>query len=291
MWFSVLVGSVGLAACAGVDLPTDSDAVGKPSFALGAVPGNDPTPELGQLKICKAGNTSGDFLVSGVGSTLGAIFAAAPTIAAGTCVYAAESFSPSGDFYTVTFSESNTTNLTGVTGKRIDDTGDPAFFVCGVDPAPACGNGGSVDLNNFHGYTFTFTNTLPPPPGGCTYTKGWYQNKNGSLTVVGYDGRTQAQAQAIFNATPGKPGAVTWEGKNLLLNLYQQFLAALENLDGDLTGGPDDVDDAIAAVADGTAGGGTAITTTLTQTEMSNWTSVLSAFNEGTYADWPHCGT
>lgn len=134
----------------------------------------------------------------------------------------------------------------------------------------------------------TFTNTAPTT--GCTYTKGWYRN-NGSSTVIAVDGRTIAEAQAIFAATPGKPGGVTFGGDNTLLNLYQQLLAALNNLGGDANedDGPPAVDAAIDAAQDGTDGSGLNITTTLTQTEMSNLIAVLSAFNEGEYAGWPHC--
>lgn len=139
------------------------------------------------------------------------------------------------------------------------------------------------------GVVVTFTNTEDVTTG-CTYTKGWYRN-NGSSTVIAVDGRTIAEAQAIFNATPGKPGTVTFGGNNSLLNLYQQFLAALNNLGGDANedDGPTAVDDAIDAVQLGTGGSGTAITTTLTQTEIGTLTATLAAFNEGTFAGWPHC--
>ncbi|HSE53317.1 MAG TPA: hypothetical protein VLB00_14105 [Gemmatimonadales bacterium] len=139
------------------------------------------------------------------------------------------------------------------------------------------------------GVVVTFTNTEDVTTG-CTFTKGWYRN-NGSSTVIAVDGRSVAEAQAIFNATPGKPGTVTFGGDASLLNLYQQFLAALNNLGGDANedDGPDAVDDAIDAVQAGTGGSGTAITTTLTQTEISALTATLAAFNEGTFAGWPHC--
>jgi hypothetical protein len=140
------------------------------------------------------------------------------------------------------------------------------------------------------GVVVTFTNTFIPVTTGCTFTKGWYRN-NGSSTVIAVDGRTIAEAQAIFNATPGKPGTVTFGGNSSLLNLYQQFLAALNTLGGDANedDGPDAVDDAIDAVQLGTGGSGTAITTTLTQQEISDLTATLAAFNEGTFAGWPHC--
>ena len=138
----------------------------------------------------------------------------------------------------------------------------------------------------------TYTNTFTAPPStGCTYTKGWYQNKNGAPTVIAVDGRTKAEAQAIFAATPGKPNGVTWGTDNLLLNLYQQLLAALNNLGGDANedNGPDAVDDAIDDAQDGTGGSLLNITTTLTHDEMSALVNTLSQFNEGTFTGWPHC--
>ena len=127
---------------------------------------------------------------------------------------------------------------------------------------------------------------------GCTYTKGWYQNKNGAPTVIGVDGRTKAEAQAIFAATPGKPGNVTWgvdNKPNNLLNLYQQLLAALNNLGGNATAGPDAVDEAIADALAGTGGTGLNITTTLTEQEIGELADLLASFNEGKFAGWPHC--
>lgn len=150
----------------------------------------------------------------------------------------------------------------------------------------------TVYVNNDMARRVKFTNTFTPPPTvtGCTYTKGWYRN-NGSSTVIAVDGRSVAEAQAIFNATPGKPGTVTFGGDNTLLNLYQQLLAALNNLGGDANedNGPDAVDDAIDDAQNGTGGVGTDITTTLTQQEMSDLINTLSAFNEGTFEGWPHC--
>ena len=143
----------------------------------------------------------------------------------------------------------------------------------------------------------TWTNdfTAPPEPEGCTYTKGWYQNKNGAPTVIAVDGRTKTQAQAIFAATPGKPGGVTWgvgNKPNNLLNLYQQLLAALNNLGGDANAhaGPAAVDTAIDAALAGTGGTGLNITTTLSESEIGSLTDVLSSFNEGRFAGYPHCG-
>ena len=137
--------------------------------------------------------------------------------------------------------------------------------------------------------TVTFTNDFTAPPDeGCTYTKGWYQNKNGAPTVVAVDGLTADEARAIFAATPGNPGDVTWVGKNNLLNLYQQLLAAMLNMGA--ADGPDAVEQAILDAQAGTDATGLHITTTLTQTQISTLTGILAGFNEGEVEGWPHCG-
>ena len=149
---------------------------------------------------------------------------------------------------------------------------------------------GSVTWNMFHDARVSFVNAPPPPPPVCTYTKGWYRN-NGEETIIAVDGRTIAQVETIFDAKPGQPGGVTWQGGNDVLNLYQQLLAALQNLGGDANedNGPPAVDAAIDAAQNGTGGTGLAITTTLTQDEVSALIDVLSDFNEGQFAGFPHC--
>lgn len=136
----------------------------------------------------------------------------------------------------------------------------------------------------------TFVNFTPPTVVGCTYTKGWYQNKNGSPTVVAVDGRTKEEAQTIFKSTPSpnpdKNLGVTWGTDNLLHNLYQQLLAAL--LNGGASG-PAAVQQAILDAQAGTNGTGLNITTTLDHDEMAALVETLSAFNEGEFAGWPHC--
>ena len=91
---------------------------------------------------------------------------------------------------------------------------------------------------------------------------------------------------AFFAAQPNKTGSVSFVGPNNLLNLYQQLLAALENGGA---GGPQAVQDAIAAAQAGTTVTGTVLTTSLTNTQISNLINTLSAFNEGTFQGWPHC--
>jgi hypothetical protein len=147
------------------------------------------------------------------------------------------------------------------------------------------GRTATIYVNAFHSATVTFTNTAVAT--GCTYTKGWYRN-NGSSTVIAVDGRTVSDEQAIFGATPGKPNGVTWGADNNNLNLYQQLLAALNNLGGDPLAGPASVDAAIAAALTATGGSGKSITVAA-GTDVSGLISVLSAFNEGSLTGWPHC--
>lgn len=162
-------------------------------------------------------------------------------------------------------------------------------FTCDGDEGEHNNTATIVETGQSDSAKVTVTCT-PPPPSVCTYTKGWYRN-NGADTVIAVDGRTMAEAQAIFAATPGDPGGVTFGGDNTLLNLYQQLLAALNNLGGDANedAGPAAVDAAIDAAQAGTGGSGLSITTTLTQEQMSDLIDVLSAFNEGQFAGFPHC--
>ena len=196
---------------------------------------------------------------------------------------------------TVDYTVTESAQAAGVTTTWTIDSNDNADDASGsglVSGAVTLG-GLAPGTSSPRGAVITFTNTVPPPPpppSVCTYTKGFYRN-HGSDLVIAVDGRTKAQAQAILDATPGKPGSVDFGGDNTLLNLYQQFLTALINLGGDANedNGPTAVDNAIDAVQAGTSGTGLTITTTLTQTEMSDLINTLSAFNEGLLAGFPHC--
>lgn len=244
----------------------------KPNFVLGGITDEPQTAAFGTILVCKTGNVpSGTFTIAMTSGT--GTFSASATVAVGTCVEVARDFivSETGSVFTV--DETSAGELTAtVEHNNAGVFGSEAYA------------GEGLFVNSQHGHTITFDNFV-----GCTYTKGWYRNKNGSPTVIAVDDRSIADAQAIFNATPGKPGSVTWQGGNNVLNLYQQFLAALNNLGGDTEAGPDDVDAAIDAVQLGTGGDGTNITSTLTQAQVSSLINVLSAFNEGTFAGWPHC--
>lgn len=277
-----------LAACS--DSPTAPPApVSRPSLAIGDIT-DGPAPEAapGVIIVCKTGDVGGDFVfgrtTEGPNVDPNAGVASNQTIATGKCLEVARDNSPSGSGSHITVTEQNAPNVTfSITACRFR-----GYALDGVtlNPPEDCTytNGGDLFLNHFHGYVITYNNVLTPPPTGCTYTKGWYQSKNATLT--GVDGLTIDVEAAFFAAQPNKTGSVSFVGPNNLLNLYQQLLAALENGGA---GGPQAVQDAIAAAQAGTTVTGTVLTTSLTNTQISNLINTLSAFNEGTFQGWPHC--
>jgi hypothetical protein len=285
-----------LAACS----PDQSTAPARayiPSASLDLL-GN---PNAGQAQVCKTGNAgtfsiafSGTSFTAGqVNTSAGALTATATpgtynlSLAAGQCVI----------IYTrpVVAGVTSDPNVTAV----VTENAGPTLLSVTVSPPDVGGPTSTASLatrsatlvfNMFHDAIATFNNA-PPVTTGCTYTKGWYRN-NGEETIIAVDGRTIGQVETIFDATPGQPDGVTWpEGQNDVLNLYQQLLAALQNLGGDANedNGPAAVDAAIDAAQNGTGGTGLNITTTLTQEQISDLIEVLSAFNEGEFAGWPHC--
>jgi hypothetical protein len=255
------------------------------AFAVGATPAPTPVAVVGVMVICKTGNAAGSFDVTRTdfgGASGGTAIGLNANIPAASCLEVANDNGPAGIGSMVTVDEDAAANTvqTVVSCSQAGQAGPPV--------ACAFSDGGTLFLNSFHGYVIVYNNAFtppPPPPESCTYTKGWYRN-NGEDDVTAVDGRTADEARAIFDATPGKPGGVTFGGNNSLLNLYQQFLAAL--LNGGATG-PQAVQDAIDDVAAGTGGSGLAITTTLTKDEISAATATLSSFNEGSFEGFPHC--
>jgi hypothetical protein len=279
-----------LAACS--DSPTSPSKgafVPKSSFAVGDATNATPVNTL--IKICKVGDASGTFTITDVGNgsasgnptiidddagTAGNQKTLTPgTDAAPNCVVAVEDLGNAtnevGDFFTVT--EATGAGVTTETRCFLAGSGElacPAQFF----------------INTAHGWTILVRNTAPTPPPRCTYTKGWYRN-NGADTITGVDGLTIPVEGAFFAATPNKTGSVSFVGPNDLLNLYQQLLAALENGGA---AGPAAVKTAITQAQAGTSvSAGGVLTTTLTQGEISALIVTLSAYNEGTFAGFPHC--
>jgi hypothetical protein len=125
----------------------------------------------------------------------------------------------------------------------------------------------------------------------CTYTKGFYRNHplvtlqvivgmGGNITV-GSAHLNATDAQAILNATPGKPGNVTFSNDNLLLNLVQQLITGeLNTARG--SNASSAVQSAIAQANSGItvtkSGGQINISTSLGSSE-STLTSTIEGFN------------
>jgi hypothetical protein len=290
-------GMITMAACS--DAPTAApSAAALPkttSFAVGDVVGS--AVQLGKVIICKTGNAAGTFNLSNQlivnSAPSGAPGATQVSVTNGTCEIAFEDGNTTVTNGTeVTITEVPAANtVQSLTTCKFKGAGDPGETDCSLSVAA------SRFVNAYHGYTITYNNAFTPPPDICTYTKGWYQNKNGEPTIInGIDGRSTGDQIKIFNASPGQPGDVQWgilggslnNKPNNLLNLYQQLLAALNNLDGNATAGPPAVDAAISAALAATSGAGTIIRV-VDGTDISGLISVLSAFNEGQYAGYPHC--
>lgn len=282
-------GMLTMAACS--DAPTaapSAAAIPKTtSFELGTTEFALRAPLATELIVCKAGDVGGSFNLTieageggaGIPETRALPFTLNPGAAGvANCTLAAtdngDANLEDGDFFTVT-----ETVDAGVTSSRV------CYLNNGDLVADGCPD--RFFINTAHGWTVVVTNVAPPPPEGCTYTKGWYRNK-GKDTVTGAGGLVSiADEKKIFAATPGKPNDVTWNGGNDVLNLAQQLLAAIEN--GGETG-PSSVQDAIDDAKAGLTITGTAITSTLSQSEVSSLISALSNFNEGGLAGFPHCG-
>jgi hypothetical protein len=196
-------------------------------FAVGDTPAPTPVAVVGKVVICKTGNVGGSFDVSRVaaGTSSGTVSGLNSNIPNGTCLEVANDFAAAANGSMVTIDEDAAANTVQTV---------VSCSLAGVGGISACSfsDGGSLFLNSFHGYVIVYNNVFTPPPPPpvvrCTYTKGWYRN-NGASSVTAVDGRTADEARAIFDATPGKPGGVTFGGDNSLLNLYQQYLAALLN--------------------------------------------------------------
>jgi len=269
-----------LAACS--ETPSSP---GIPSgFAVGDTPAPTPVAEVGKIVVCKTGDVGGIFDVTrvAVGTSSGTVSGVGASIPVNTCLEVANDGSLADNGSNVTINERAAVDT-------VQTIASCSFVgISGIPESCSFSDGGELFVNAFHGFVIVYNNAFTPPeppPEGCTYTKGWYRN-NGEDDVTAVDGRTADEARAIFDATPGKPGGVTFQDNNNLLNLYQQFLAAI--LNGGETG-PQAVQDAIDDVAAGTGGSGLAITTTMTKGEISAAIATLSSFNEGSFEGYPHC--
>lgn len=295
-------------ACSDPTMPTRTLVTGTVSSAVTPHPinfsggGTYPTGLAdGVLRLCKVANATGSFaftwsLNGGAPAAIpgGPIVVTTPGTPACRNIYTSNAVNGTS-FETVVVTEAADQTNWALTGRDVDQYFGQfvTYAAPRLDDEDDTGaRSVTVYLTDDLAKLVTFTNTFTPPPTtGCTYTKGWYQNKNGAPTVIAVDGRSISEAQQIFAATPGKPGNVTFGGNNLLLNVYQQLLAALNNLGGDANedNGPAAVDQAIDNAQNGTGGSGLNITTTLTQQQLGALAATLASFNEGDFEGWPHC--
>ena len=290
--------ALGLAACSGA--PGDASSISAPSASNRVITtantgdaGNG-VANQGELELCKTGD-AGSFQVTDGVTTL------SYNLAAGQCVVAWKDVRTGLDTarLTVTEGASATSTFTSVTITTIHNEYDAGVNGAGPDVLPVTTTVSNVStqqvkLNEYIGSRLVYLNTLNPPTGpSCTYTKGWYRNHGSNTVIALADGLSKSQQQQVFNATPGQPGLVTWTGGNNTLNLYQQLLAAINNLGGNETAGPAAVDAAIAAAKAGTTvttnGGGVQIAL-VAGTNSSALIATLSSFNEGSLGGFPHCG-
>lgn len=168
--------SLVMTACEGAGpLQPESAVVGGGVSSIeGSIVGDLTTsgPVAGVIKVCKAGNISGNFAVTTAsvgGSTTSA--PNSPTIVEGTCVVVATN-SEANMGQDVTITETNAEFLQGITGEGID-------VVTGQIYPITFANGGTLFTNRYHGYTVTFTNyrDVPPPTASAGCTPGYWKQK------------------------------------------------------------------------------------------------------------------
>lgn len=248
--------------------PTDSDPI-RPTFAVGDPTGS--TPEVGKIKICKVGNAPGTFALT-VTPVAGGVasFGSPVSVTQGTCKIVLEDVDPAFVGSDVKIQETSA-GLVSATGERIDNGVVTSFQYTD--------NSTSLFINNFHGYTLTYTNEVGR---GCTVTLGFWKNHASAWPVttltLGSVSYTKAQLLAIFG-TPVRG--------NGLISLAHQLIAAKLNV---AAGASPPGGNAIAN-ADALIGGlvvpsvGSGF---LSPSSTSTLTSALDAYNNGN-AGPPHC--
>lgn len=151
--------------------PSVADANTASLSALGD-PGNN-LPNYSEIEVCKISATgvSGTFTISrvGVGGSSGTVVSSPFTLAPGACRVVAVDNGPDGVGSNVTITETSTADVQTVTADRIDKDPNTGSDVISNQPFT---NGGTLFVNQFHGFVIRFTNNNNPPPPtgnqGCT---------------------------------------------------------------------------------------------------------------------------
>lgn len=289
-----LLAAVGwLGACADQPLPLGPlDSVASPLAEVGAA-------GEGELIICKVGNDVGtftfnySFVVNPTDPTPGpAVPGGSVNVAVGGCATIASPLTITDRYLATVTEQAPPVNwaLTDLTVVLSGAGGDAPI----IDKTNRTA---TVRVSNDQGATITFTNTFTPPPGGCTFTLGywkthsefgpapynntWAQLSNGASTIFYLSG---ASWYDVFHTAPAG---------NAYYNLAHQFQAATLNT---LWGAS--VPAAVAAAmtaADGLflihtpAYIGTLKGTNALRQQFISLAGILGAYNEGTTGPG-HCG-
>jgi hypothetical protein len=159
-----------LAACSdSPTAPARSAFVPKSSFVVAGGALTNSTPEVGKVKICKAGDVGGSFDVSRVAvgvPDIGTVSGNNTLIDTETCWLVAEDDSPADVGSTVTISEDAAANTVSSVTGCVFIGGEPAA----IDPNPCDLNASTRFINHFHGYVITYTNTFTPPANVCDFS-------------------------------------------------------------------------------------------------------------------------
>jgi hypothetical protein len=173
---AVALSALVLAQCSQspVGSPTSPSLASAGAASLSALgdPGNN-LPNYSEIEVCKISSTgvSGTFTISrvGVGGSTGTVVSSPFNLAPGACRIVAVDNGPDGVGSQVTITETSTADVQTVTADRIDK--DPLTGNDIISNQPFT-NGGTLFVNQFHGFVIRFTNNNNPPPPtgnqGCT---------------------------------------------------------------------------------------------------------------------------
>ena len=134
-----------------------------------------------------------------------------------------------------------------------------------------------------------------PPRSVCTFTKGYFRNHPEAVTSLTIDSHSFTKAQVV-SVLRANPNSVKLSPKNNVLNLAQQLFAAQLNINRGAVPPPSVISAISTAIASLTftfdAGGRvTAISSTLSASQIGALVETLSSFNEGKLTSGGHCGS
>lgn len=241
----------------------------------------------GELRICKAGNSTGTFTFDySFVLAPGAPAATPPTsgsvnVDAGSCVSV---LTITVGRFVATVTEQAPPANWALTSIAVTQS-LPTVPVWAVPVTNVVTRTATFGMSNDLGAEVTFTNTYtppPPPPSYCTLTQGYWKNHtedwdNGEKYVDAGDTFYNSGYSYIdiMNMPP--------KGGNAYLQLAHQFIAASLNVNGTSGSGVAAVDAALAGADAYFAGAAAGIPspTGATKTQLQSWASTLDQFNNG----------